>query len=115
MGGSPTEEPHIRLQMVSVPVLDPPKVVVPQEFFRDKGHIVLPTQHVHTRAVSFVMGAAHSGCDSRAHPCTVTLGGEVEQGRVNDAARVGQSTDLVMAPLFLLCFRLSQPLLFWLS
>lgn len=41
----------------------------------------------------------------------MTLGGEVEQGRVNDAARVGQSTDLVMAPLFLLCFRLFQLLL----
>lgn len=35
----------------------------------------------------------------------------MEQGRVNDAARVGQSTDLVMAPLFLLCFCLSQLLL----
>lgn len=31
----------------------------------------------------------------------------MEQGRVNDAARVGQSTDLVMAPLFLSCFCLS--------
>lgn len=28
----------------------------------------------------------------------------MEQGRVNDAARVGQSADLVVAPLFLLCF-----------
>lgn len=28
----------------------------------------------------------------------------MEQGRVNDAARVGQSTDLVLAPLFLLLF-----------
>lgn len=31
----------------------------------------------------------------------------MEQGRVNDAARVGQSTDLVTAPLFLACFSLS--------
>lgn len=35
----------------------------------------------------------------------------MEQGRLNDAARFGQSTDLVMAPLFLLCFCLSQLLL----
>lgn len=36
----------------------------------------------------------------------------MEQGRVSDAARVGQSTDPFMAPLFLLCFCLSQLLLF---
>lgn len=34
----------------------------------------------------------------------MTLGGEVEQGRANDAARVGRSADLVTAPLFLLDF-----------
>lgn len=45
----------------------------------------------------------------------MTLGGEVEQGRVNGAARVGQSADLVMASLFLLCFCLSQLLLLWVS
>lgn len=39
----------------------------------------------------------------------------MEQGRVNDAARVGQSTDLVVALLFLLCFCLSQLLLLWFS
>lgn len=38
----------------------------------------------------------------------------MEQGRVNDAARVGQSADLVVAPLFLLCFFFfSQLLLLW--
>lgn len=34
----------------------------------------------------------------------MTLAGEVEQGRVSGAARVGQSTDLVVAPLFPLVF-----------
>lgn len=63
----------------------------------------------------FVIGDVRSGFDSRAHPCTVTLGGEVEQGRVNDAARVGQNADLVVAPLFLSLIFLSQLLLLWFS
>lgn len=70
-------------------------------FFHGEGLVLLPTQRVHTPVVSFVMRAAHGGCDSGECPCTITLGGEVEQGRVSGAARVGQSTDLVMAPLFL--------------
>lgn len=94
--------------MVSVPGLNAPKVVRTRDIFRAEGHVSLPTQHVHSLAVSFIMGAARSGCDSRAQPCTMTLGGEVEQGRVNDAARVGRSTDLVVAPLFLLRFGLSS-------
>lgn len=107
------EEQYIKLQMLSVPVLNPPKVVGQRGFFRLffffvrwRVYRAAYSACAHP-AVSFVMGAAHSGCDSRAHPCTMTLGGEVEQGRVNDAARVGQSTDLVTAPLFLSCFCLS--------
>ncbi|MEQ2182157.1 hypothetical protein GOODEAATRI_019353, partial [Goodea atripinnis] len=73
-------------------------------FFCAEGRIVLPTQHACTPAVSFVMGAAHSRYDSGEHHCTVTLGGEVEQGRVSGAARVGRSTDLAMAPTFSLVF-----------
>lgn len=72
--------------------------------------MLLLTQHVHSEQ-SHLLWELHSGCDSGAHPCTVTLGVEVEQGRVNDAAIVGQSTDLVVLPLFLLCFCLSQLLL----
>lgn len=79
-------------------------------FFYSEGLVLLPTQRAHTPVVSFVMRAAHGGCDSGECPCTITLGGEVEQGRVSGAARVGQSTDLVMAPLFLFC--LSQPIPF---
>lgn len=41
----------------------------------------------------------------------MTLVVEVEQERVNDAARVGQGTDLVVAPLFLCCLSLSLSLL----
>lgn len=107
VGEASTDEQYIRLQMASVPGLKPPKVVRTQDIFCAEGHILLPTQHVHTLALSFIIGATQSGCDSRAHPCTMTLGGEVEQGRVNDAARVGQSTDLVVASLFLLCFFVS--------
>lgn len=76
-------------------------------FFCGEGRILLPTRHVHTPAVSFVMRAAHGGCDSGECPCTVTLGGEVGQGRVSGAARVGQSTDLVMAPLYFFFLSLS--------
>lgn len=63
-----------------------------------KGHIAAYSAHL---AMQFVIRDVHSGFDSRAHPCTVTLSGEVEQGRVNDAAKVGHNTDLVVAPLFL--------------
>lgn len=113
------EEQYIKLQMLSVPVLNPPKVVGQRGFLsfffvfffvRWRVYRTAYSACAHP-AVSFVMGAAHSGCDSRAHPCTMTLGGEVEQGRVNDAARVGQSTDLVTAPLFLCCFCLFLSLL----
>lgn len=64
---------------------------------------------MHTLAVSFVI---RLDLIQEHTLVTVTLGGEVEQGRVNDAARVGQSADLVTAPLFLLRFCLSQLLLF---
>lgn len=109
------EEQYIKLQMLSVPVLNSPKVVGQRGFSSSFFRLFFVRWRVYRAAysacahpaVSFVMGAAHSGCDSRAHPCTMTLGGEVEQGRVNDAARVGQSTDLVTAPLFLACFSLS--------
>lgn len=51
MGGSPTEEQHIRLQMVSVPVLNPPEVVGPQDSLRQRTYL-----------------AAYSAC---AHPSSV--------------------------------------------
>ncbi|PWA27227.1 hypothetical protein CCH79_00013908 [Gambusia affinis] len=64
-------------------------------------------------AVPFVMGVdmiqepplPHTPLLPTTH--TVTLGGEVEQGRVSGAARVGCSADLVVAPLFLLFLSLS--------
>lgn len=76
-----------------------------------EGRILLHTQHVHTAALSFIMGAAHTEDDSGESPRTMTLGGEVGQERVSGAARVGRSTDLVTAPLLLFCFYLSQLLI----
>lgn len=105
----------------SVPGLNPPKVVRPEDFLcflffffflRQKDASFCPLSTCAPRQCH-LLWELHTAFDSRAHPCTVTLGGEVEQGRVNDAARVGRSADLVTAPLFLLDFCLSQLLLLW--
>lgn len=94
----------------SAPGLNPPKVVGPEDFFmwfffflRQKDASFCPLSTCAAQQCH-LLWELHTAFDSRAHPCTVTLGGEVEQGRVNDAARVGRSADLVTAPLFLLDF-----------
>lgn len=58
---------------------------------RDERGILLPARHVNAPSsiICYRSPRMGGGCDTAAHPCTMTLGGEVEQGRVNVAAGVG--------------------------
>lgn len=91
-----------------MPVTNTLKLVITQFFFflamKDMSRCLLS---MCTVLQCHLLWEQQCGYDSRAHPYTVTLVVEVEQERVNDAARVGQGTDLVVAPLFLCCLSLS--------
>lgn len=105
-GWSPAEEQHITLH-TKCTRFEPAQSCRTGRFFMGffcdrRTHLSAHSAHVQPGSV--ICYGSCRAFDSRAHPCTVTLGGEVEQGRVNDAARVGQSADLVTAPLFLLDF-----------